>query len=477
MTLRRFVLAASIVAAFWLTASAQSPFTFRVVATGLSSPWEVTWGPDGQLWVSERTARRVVRIDPATGAIKPAVTITESYDPGTTWHEGLMGLALHPDLLKGVGSDYVYVAYTYDADPGPEMARRFKIRRFTYDAASQSLTAPIDVLANLPAGTDHAGGRLVIGPDRKLYLSRGDFGANFLSNYCVPSPAQLLPTAAQVAARDWSTYGGKILRINLDGSIPDDNPMLNGVRSHVYSYGHRNPQGLQFGPNGRLYSSEHGPDTDDELNLIEAGGNYGWPYVAGYRDDRSYVFYDWSHPTNGVACTSLKFDQFSAPPEVPRTRESEWKGTFTPPLRTFFTVPEGYDIKASGGKTIAAGGVEVYSSPAIPGWANSILLPGMTMGRVYRIKLSADGRTAEGENEELFRAANRYRDLAVSPDGRTIFLATDNNGFGRTLDPAGTPVNAFANPGAIVAFTYNAVAAKQAASRRAPRRARSPGAR
>src|SRR5262245_59456412 len=124
MALRRLVLVAFTVAALCLSASAQSPFTFRVVDTGLSSPWEVTWGPDGQLWVSERIARRVVRIDPATGAIKPAVTITDSYDPGTTWHEGLMGLALHPDLLKGTGSDYVYVAFTYDADPGPEMARR-----------------------------------------------------------------------------------------------------------------------------------------------------------------------------------------------------------------------------------------------------------------------------------------------------------------------------------------------------------------
>src|SRR4030095_6996699 len=89
MSLRRLVVAASIVAACCLAGSAQSPFTFRVVATGLGSPWEVTRGPDGQLWVSERTARRVVRIDPATGAITPAVMIAESYDPGMAWHEGL----------------------------------------------------------------------------------------------------------------------------------------------------------------------------------------------------------------------------------------------------------------------------------------------------------------------------------------------------------------------------------------------------
>ena len=131
---------------------------------------------------------------------------------------------------------------------------------------------------------------MAIGPDLKLYLTRGDGGANWINNPCLPNLAQSLPTAAQVASRDWSTYLGKILRLNLDGTIPADNPLLNGVRSHVYSYGHRNPQGLQFGPTGLLYSSEHGPSTDDELNLIAAGGNYGWPHVAGYRDDRVYVF-------------------------------------------------------------------------------------------------------------------------------------------------------------------------------------------
>jgi PQQ-dependent dehydrogenase (s-GDH family) len=433
--------------------TAQSPFAMRVVATGLEAPWEIVWGPDAHLWVSERTARRVVRVDPTTGTSVPAVTVDDSYDPGRTWHEGLMGLALHPDLLKGSGADYVYVAYTYDADAGPAVARRLKIRRYTYDATSQTLTAPAEVLANLPAGTDHAGGRLVIGPDRKLYLSRGDHGAGWLSNYCLPNTAQLLPTATQVAAGNWSTYGGKILRMNLDGSIPDDNPLLSGVRSHVYSYGHRNPQGLQFGPTGLLYSSEHGPGTDDELNVVAAGGNYGWPHVAGFRDDRSYVYANWAASAN-PPCASLTFDEFTPPPSVPRHRESEWTGTFTPPLRTFFTAPPNHDLRAAGGTTIAASGIEVYSSPAIEDWATSVLVPGMTMGRVYRTRLSADGRSAVGQNEELFRTANRYRDLTTAPDGLTFYLVTDNNGFGQTLDPAGSRVGTFANPGSILAFSY-----------------------
>jgi PQQ-dependent dehydrogenase (s-GDH family) len=434
--------------------SAQSPFAFRVIASGLGAPWEVLWGPDNHLWVTERTARRVIRVNPASGEVIPAITITESYDPGDSWHEGLLGLALHPDLLKKVGRDYVYVAYTYDADSGPSLLRKLKVRRYTYDAAKHVLIDPLDVLVATPAHDDHGGGRLIFGPDQKLYLTRGDNGGNWLANYCRPQRAQDLPTAAEVAARDWATYEGKILRLNLDGSIPADNPLLNGVRSHIYSYGHRNPQGLGFAPNGLLYSSEHGPGSDDELNLIVPGGNYGWPHVAGYRDDRGYAYADWSHSV-GVPCSALKFEELGdPPPSVPRQKESEWTGTFQPPLRTFFTVAPDYDFQKSGGATIAAGGFEIYSARAIPGWAVSILQPGMTMGRVYRVKLSEDGRSAVGENEELFRTVNRYRDMAIGSDQRTFYLVTDNNGLGRTTDLSGGRAVTFANPGSILEFKY-----------------------
>ena len=288
---------------------AQSSTPFRVVASGLSAPWEVAIGPDDQLWVSERTGRRLIRVNPATGTVTPALDISaESYDPGASWHEGMLGLALHPDLLKGAGRDYVYVAFTYDVDPGPALSRKLKVRRYTYDSSKQVLTAPLDLISNLPAHDDHGGGRLIFGPDQKLYLTRGDNGGNWLANYCTPNKAQDLPTQAQVTSRDWSEYEGKILRLDLDGAIPADNPAINGVRSHVYSYGHRNPQGLGFGPSGVLYSSEHGPGTDDELNVIVPGGNYGWPFVAGYRDDRGYVYGNWSQSA-GIPCASLKFDE------------------------------------------------------------------------------------------------------------------------------------------------------------------------
>ena len=453
--IRILALVAALAQIAFQTVGAQPQFSFRVVASGLSMPWEVTLGPDDHLWVTERTGRRVIRVNPASGTVIPALSIDESYDPAGSWHEGVLGLALHPDLLKGVGRDYVYVAYTYDADAGPSLTRRLKVRRYTYDASKSTLANPLDLITNLPAHDDHGGGRLAFGPDQKLYVTRGDNGGNWLANYCTPIKSQDLPTAAQVAARDWSTYEGKILRLNLDGSVPADNPELNGARSHIYTYGHRNPQGLGFGPTGLLYSSEHGPGTDDELNLIVAGGNYGWPYVAGFRDNRGYIFANWSQ-SKGVPCASLKFNEFVVPPSVPRQRETDWTGTFVTPLRTFFTVEENYDFQKSGGATIAAGGLEVYTAQnGIPGWANSVLQTGMTMGRVYRVKLSDDGRSAVGTSEELFRTANRYRDIAIGRDQRTFYLVTDNNGLGRTTDPSGASVRTFANPGSVLEFKLN----------------------
>jgi PQQ-dependent dehydrogenase (s-GDH family) len=418
-------------------------FTTRVVATGFEDPWEVAWGPDGFLWLTERVGKRIVRVDPASGARKVALTIDEVHQ--TLAQDGLLGLALHPQLLRG--SNYVYVMYTYDADLGSAEQRRSKIRRYTYDPATEQLGAPEDLVTNIPHGPDHGASRIVFGPDAKLYASRGDHGSNFLAYYCVPIRAQELPTAADVQARNWRGYEGKILRVNLDGSIPDDNPLLNGVRSHVYSYGHRNPQGLAFGPDGRLYESEHGQDTDDEVNRIEAGRNYGWPLIAGYKDDQYYTYANWS-ASAPTPCASLVYGR-DVPSTVPRTKEADVDlADFTPPLHTFFTVPTGYDVRALGNATAALAGLEVYASPAIPGWNPSILVAGMTSGVIYRLPLNAAG----GAPLTYFKAVDRYRDLAVAPDGRRIYVVTDAHG--RAVTASGEMTATLAHPGALLEFTY-----------------------
>ncbi len=425
-------------------------FSRRVVAADLANPWEVTWGPDGHLWITERTAFRVTRVNPADGSRRVALTLSGAYQ--SVVQDGLLGMALHPDLLTGRGRDYVYLAYTYDADPGEALSRRMRVDRYTYDASTSTLGAPVLVLDNLPAGDDHGGGRLVVGPDGKLYLSRGDHGANFLKNYCLANRAQDLPDAGAIAARDWSTYEGKILRMELDGAIPADNPMIRGVRSHIYSYGLRNPQGLAFGPTGRLYASEHGPAIDDEVDLIQAGKNYGWPHVAGFNDDRGYVFANWAGSA-AAPCPSLKFDNLNPPASVPIVKESAWTHPdFVAPLVTFFTVPAGYDLAAQGSATIAPGSIEAYTSAGIPGWRSSLLVTGMRTGAVYRVRLNDDGTAMAGQPFEYFRRANRYRDTAVSPDGRRIFVVTDS--FGSVLDQQWQRTETLAEPGALLEFTY-----------------------
>ena len=417
-------------------------FTSRVVATGFEDPWEVTYGPDGFLWITERVGKRVVRVDPTDGSRATAIEIAEVYQ--TLAQDGLLGLVLHPQLLRG--SNYVYVMYTYDADSGPAEQRRAKIRRYTYDPTSQQLADPVDLLTDLPHGPDHGASRIVFGPDGKLYASRGDHGSNFLAYYCVPIRAQELPTGTDVGARNWRGYEGKILRVNLDGSIPDDNPVLNGVRSHVFSYGHRNPQGMAFGPDARLYASEHGQDTDDEVNRVDAGRNYGWPLIAGYKDDQYYTYANWS-ASAPTPCASLDYGR--VPSTVPQTKESDANlPDFTPPLQTFFTVPSAYDPRALGNATAALAGLEVYASPAIPGWNPSILVAGMASGTIYRLPLE----TSPDPPLTYFKAQDRYRDLAIAPDGRRIYAVTDAHG--RTVSTSGEMTATLAHPGALLEFTY-----------------------
>lgn len=432
-----------------VTALGPESFVSRVVAGNLAAPWEITWGPDGFLWITERVGKRVTRVNPTDGSVSVAVSIDEVYQ--ALAQDGLLGLALHPELLKNKGTDYVYVAYTYDADPGSSVDLRMKVRRYTYEPLIQRLSSPVDVLVGLPHGPDHGAGRMVFGPDRKLYLSRGDHGGNFLENYCDPIRAQDLPTAAQVQAADWSLYQGKILRINVDGSIPRDNPTISGVRSHIYSYGHRNPQGLAFAGN-RLFASEHGERIDDEVNLVSPGGNYGWPLIAGYQDDQSYLYANWS-AASPQPCASLKFDVFNPPPSVPRQRESEARVlNFVPPVKTFFTVPNSYDIQTLGNATAAPAGIKVYTSGAIPGWRNSLLMTTMISGVVFRMPLTGNRRSPVGAPVAYFKSGNRYRDIVVAPDGLRLYVVTDPEG--RTVGPSGLLTQELVNPGAVLEFKY-----------------------
>jgi PQQ-dependent dehydrogenase (s-GDH family) len=294
-----------------------------------------------------------------------------------------------------------------------------------------------------------------------LHYTIGDRGNNQAGNACRPNLAQRLPTAAEVAAQDWTAYQGKTLRLNRDGSIPWNNPTIKGVRSHVFTYGHRNPQGLVFAPDGTLYSSEQGPSSDDELNRLKAGGNYGWPNVAGFKDDSAYVYANWSAaPGCG---TTVKYDAFTIPASVPKSSESSFTDpAFVPPLRTFYTVPTGYDFTGDACDpsglyficypTVAPSNLDYYASTGIPGWNNSLLMTTLKSGRVYRVAVASNG-TLTGSSIPLWSSVNRYRDTAVAPDGKTIFVATDSGGIAKGAN--GDATRTLTNPGAILAFRYD----------------------
>lgn len=430
-----------------------------VVATGLSDPFEVAWGPDGHLWVTERTAGRVTRIEPRSGRKSTALALEDALITEGA-QDGLLGMALHPDLLKDAGADHVFVAYTYDADERPEVrSRRVKIVRYTYDAATRTLASPAQVLAGLPASDDNNGGRLEVGPDRKLYYTIGDQAHNHLSHPCEPNLAQQLPTAAQVEASAFPAYQGKVLRMDLDGSIPADNPVLDGVRSHVYSYGHRHPQGLAIGSDGTVYVSEQGPRTDDEINVVEPGKNYGWPNVAGYRDDQAYEYADWSASVS-PPCDALEFSEHTIPPSVPRRKETSFDHPdLRAPAVTFYTVPGGYRfhdpscgaLQSMCWPTIAPSGMVVYKEhPESSGDIRaSLLVTSLKQGALFRVQLAANGDPTARAVDVLFRTVNRYRDVAVGPDGRTIYVLTDSRGS--MLGPTG-PTSALENPGSILMF-------------------------
>lgn len=446
------------------------PFSESLLISDLKAPWELTWGPDDMLWVTERTAGRITRVNPGDGSKQTAIEIAGFVTIGG--QDGLLGLALDPDLLKGKGRDFVYTAYTYNdatrpavrtvTDPdSPYLHLYTKIIRLTFDAATGGLSDPVTVIDGLPAGADHNSGRMKIGPDGKLYYTIGDQGNDQLANYCLPILAQRVPTADEMAAKDYFAYQGKSLRLNLDGSIPDDNPALGGVRSHIFTYGHRNMQGIDFGPDGTLYAAEQGPKTDDEVNILGPGGNFGWPHVAGFRDDMAYQYARWADAS--VPCDTIDFSDLDIDPAVPRQDESAWTGEFTPPLATLFTVPTGWnftDPACEGGyfvcwPTVAASSIEAYRPAVngIPGFDNALLVTTLKRGSIYRIPLSADGLTRSGPIERYFHTQNRYRDTAISPDHRTIYVATDAGSVTGAL--SGGVTDQLANRGAILAFTYS----------------------
>jgi mono/diheme cytochrome c family protein len=220
-------------------------------------------------------------------------------------------------------------------------------------------------------------------------------------------------------------------------------------------------QGLDFGPDGTLYASEHGPKTDDEINILTPGSNYGWPNVAGLKDDKAYEYARWADAS--TPCSQLTFSDLVIDPSVPREPESAYKQPFVPPIATMFTVPTGFNFHDPACKgadvicwpTVAPSSIHYYSSrgkKGIPGWDKVLLVTTLKRGSLYVLPLTADGKAAGGHFSRYFQSENRYRDLTISPDRRTLYIATDNAGLAEAS--AGGLASKMENPGAILVFTY-----------------------
>jgi PQQ-dependent dehydrogenase (s-GDH family) len=432
----------------------QNGFSVRILATNFSAPHNILYGPDGALWITERLGKNITRVDPSNGSRLSSMEVPDVWQ--SEGQDGLMGMAFDPDFNN---TNYIYVAYTYAGEVGDDVDRRAKITRFTYDPATSTIGEPFDLISGLHASVDHNSGRMAFGPDGMLYYTIGDQGNNQLSRYCFNIEAQDLPTAEEIAAQDWGSYQGKVLRMKPDGSIPEDNPEINGVRSHIFTYGHRNPQGLEVGPNGDLYVAEHGPSSDDEVSRLQAGGNYGWPYVSGFQDGQAYQYVNWSAAEN---CEELEYDNLPPyPPGLPVMNESEFKAeNFVEPIATFYTVGNDYNFTNDNcgalaficNPTVAPSSLRLYTSDAIPGWNGTFLMTTLKAGRIFHLTLNEEGTALAQQPEELFRSENRYRDLAFDPDGRTIYVITDS--FGAAQNIEGGATTELWTPGSVIAFRY-----------------------
>ena len=222
----------------------------ETVAQGLDTPWSIARSDD-VFYLSERPGK-IIKID---GNKKTEQQVDLEKEVSTAAEAGLLGFVLAPDFKD---SQEAYAYYTYEDNGQFNRIVKLKLENDTWKEEEV-------LIDKIPSGQYHHGGRLKIGPDDKLYATTGD-------------------ASDEQNAQDKDTLGGKILRINLDGSKPKDNPMSN---SYVYSYGHRNPQGLVWTPDGQMYASEHGNQANDEINEIKEGHNYGWPVIEGNEENNN----------------------------------------------------------------------------------------------------------------------------------------------------------------------------------------------
>jgi glucose/arabinose dehydrogenase len=336
-------------------------FKVETVATGLEVVWSIVFAPDGRMIIAERPGR--IRVF-ENGKLKAEpLFVVKDVEPGG--ESGLMGLTLHPNFKE---NRLLYFAYVYVDSQGE---RNVRVAR--YKETGETLIEPKTIIEGIPSAQNHAGTRLRFGPDGKLYITTGD-------------------AFKQKRAQDLSLINGKTLRLNDDGTIPPDNPFVGqkGARPEIWTYGHRNAQGMDFQPgSGLMFQTEHGPSLvdgasllkrtgGDEVNIVERGKNYGWDKISH------------SEKREGMETPVIEFSPAIAP--------------------------------ASG---------MFYNGSLFPDFKGNFFLGGLKGERI--IRLVFDGRKLISKDDLLKGEYGRIRDIAEGPDGAIYFGTSNRDGRG---DPA-----------------------------------------
>jgi glucose/arabinose dehydrogenase len=351
--------------------SSAGPLELRSVASGLEHPWGLAFLPDGRTLVTERPGR--IRIVTPQGRLSPPLG-----DVPRVWASGQGGL-LDIALDRGFAQNaMLYICYAERADNG---GRTAVARATLVDGAAPKLEAVKVIFRQdgpLSSG-NHYGCRIVQAPDGNLFVTLGEHFSH------------------RDQAQNLANHLGKLIRITPDGAAPADNPFVGrgDARPEIWSFGHRNPQGLAFNPaSGELWEIEHGPRGGDEVNIIGKGKNYGWP-VIGFGIDYSGA----------------------------KIHESTAKDGMEQPIKVW--VP-----------SIAPSGMAFYQGALFPKWKGS-LFTGALAGQML-VRLSLDGDRVTGEERLLQNLGERIRDVREGPDGALWLLTDSGNGSLLRVAPAGS---------------------------------------
>jgi glucose/arabinose dehydrogenase len=333
--------------------SAQTKTSFRIekVIGGLEVPWSIVWAPDGRMLFTERAGR--VRVFQNGSLQSKPLFVVPDVEP--TGESGLMSILLHPQFSS---NHFLYLSYAYGGGG-------VRVRVVRYREAPEGFVDRKVIIEDIPAAQFHAGCRLKFGPDGKLYITTGD-------------------ATQRELAQKLDSLAGKTLRVNDDGSVPQDNPFVGqaNVRPEIWSYGHRNSQGLDWEPGTDLmFQTEHGPSGfdgpggGDEVNIVEKGKNYGWPLIH-HKETRA-----------GLESPLLEYTPACAP--------------------------------ASG---------MFYRGSAFPSFKGNFFFGCLRGEAMVRVVL--DGRRVVGQ-EQLVTQYGRIRDVAEGPDGLLYFSTSNRDGRGK----------------------------------------------